>query len=165
MTDPFNARVQEQVSRLQRMSLRELEAAVTRKRLAWLDENRKEIEGQGPWSPRAAFELLFFDYMGLSAADLPVVKETEGEIAWLSRNPCPTLEACRQLNLDTRKVCRGAYEKSTQAFLSRLDPQLRFLRSYEEIRPYAPHCAERIVRVDLQKMMTMAIEEAKTSKR
>ena len=164
MTDPFASRVREQVERLQRMSLRAIEAEVARKRLAWLEENLQSIEGRSPWSPRAAFELLFFDYMGLSAADLPVVKETGDEIAWSSRNRCPTLEACQQLQLDTRKVCRGAYEKSTQAFLSRLDPQLRFLRSYEEIRPYGPHCAERIVRVDFKKMMTLAIEEARASK-
>ena len=29
--------------------------------------------------------------------------------------------------MDTKVVCRAAYEKSTQALLSRLDPQLRFL--------------------------------------
>ena len=43
------------------------------------------------------------------------------------------------LGLDTRSVCRGAYEKSTQAFISHMDPELRFLRSYSEIRPYSDH--------------------------
>jgi tRNA(Arg) A34 adenosine deaminase TadA len=85
-------------------------------------------------------------------------------IEWLSTNPCPTLEACNLLKLDTRKVCRAAYEKSTQAFLSQLDPRLRFLRSYDEIRPYAHHCREMIVRIDFDAMMRLAIEEAKLSK-
>ena len=76
---------------------------------------------------------------------------------------CPTLEACGALGLDTRQVCRAVYEKSTQAFLSQIDPQLRFLRSYEEIRPHSNHCKEMIVRIDFEEMMTIAIEEAKSS--
>ena len=107
--------------------------------------------------------LLFFDYMGLSAGDLPIVSESADEIVWLSRNDCPTLEACRILGLDTRQVCRAAYEKSTQALVSHLDPQLRFLRSYSEIRPHAGHCREMIMRVDFQAMMALAIQEARIS--
>ena len=102
--------------------------------------------------------------MGLSPADLEIVRETDTEIAWLSKNDCPTLEACQELGLDTRQVCRAAYEKSTQAFLSQIDPQLRFLRSYTEIRPYAPHCLERIVRVDFDGLMAAAIDEARASR-
>jgi tRNA(adenine34) deaminase len=108
---------------------------------------------------------LFFDYMGLSPTDLPIVSETETEIVWQSINPCPTLEAVKSLQLDTRIVCRAAYEKSTQAFVSQIDPQLRFLRSYEEIRPYADHCLERIARVDFEAIMRLALEEAHISRR
>ncbi|MGE5221945.1 MAG: nucleoside deaminase, partial [Omnitrophica WOR_2 bacterium] len=52
-----------------------------------------------------------------------------------------------------------------QALVSQLDPQLRFLRSYAEIRPHADHCRERIVRVDFEEMMAIAVEEAKISRR
>ncbi|HYF91203.1 MAG TPA: hypothetical protein VD969_03045 [Symbiobacteriaceae bacterium] len=48
---------------------------------------------------------------------------------------------------------------------SRLDPQLRFLRSYEEIRPYADHCLERIVRVAFEEIMRLAVAEARASLR
>jgi tRNA(Arg) A34 adenosine deaminase TadA len=133
--------------------------------VAWFKENRLGIEGLNSPSPRRVYELLFFDYMSLSAEDLPVVSESQEEIEWLSLNACPTLEACQALGLDTREVCRVVYEKSTQALVSQLDPQLRFLRSYEEIRPHAAHCRERIVRVDFEGMMAMALEEAKVSKR
>ncbi len=61
-------------------------------------------------------------------------------------------------------MCRAAYEKSTQAFVSQLDPQLRFLRSYAEIRPYAGYCRESIVRVDFDAMMRIALEEASISR-
>lgn len=101
--------------------------------------------------------------MGLSEEELPIVVDTKAEIAWLSINNCPTLEACKALGLDTRQVCRAVYEKSTQALFSQLDPQLRFLRSYEDIRPHSKHCREMIVRVDFEGMMAIAVEEAKAS--
>jgi tRNA(Arg) A34 adenosine deaminase TadA len=74
------------------------------------------------------------------------------------------LEACSQLGLDTRTVCRSAYEKSVQVLLPRLDPHLRFVRDYSVIRPHAPHCRESIVRVDLEGLMREAITEAREAK-
>ncbi|MHB0870081.1 MAG: nucleoside deaminase [Chloroflexota bacterium] len=108
--------------------------------------------------------MLFFRYMGITEDDLPVAAESDSEIVWLSRNPCPTLEACKAIGLDTRRVCRAAYERSTQAFLSEMDARLRFLRDYNEIRPHAAHCREAIVRVDFEQMMRLAIVEAMRSR-
>jgi hypothetical protein len=69
---------------------------------------------------------------GSSSGDVPVVHESKDEIVWASTNRCSTLDACLEIGLDTRKVCRAVYEKSTQVLISRLDPQLRFLREYAE---------------------------------
>lgn len=160
--DEFNRKVHQQIERLKTHTCREIEAAVAQKRITWVRRNLSPA-GMGVVTPRRAFELLFFEYMGLQSNDLPIVSEDETQITWRSLNPCPTLEACRQLDLDTRRVCRDAYEKSTQAFLSELDPQLRFLRSYSEIRPYADYCLERIVRLDFAGLMRIAIEEAEIS--
>lgn len=162
MAITFESKVKQQGIRLQNSACRTIEREVAKKRIDWFKQNR--LKRQENPSPRTAFELLFFDYMGLSKNDLPVILETQDEITWLSKNNCPTLEACKQLELDTRHVCRAAYEKSTQAFLSQLDPQLRFLRSYEEIRPYADHCKEMIVKVGFEAMMELALEEARISK-
>ncbi len=159
MTDNFPARVQRQIDRLQHCSYRDIEAEVAQKRRAWFKQHPLALQINQP-TPRQAFELLFFDYMGLSPADLPIVSESDNEIVWQSRNPCPTLVAVQALGLDTRTVCRATTERSTQAFLSHIDPQLRFLRSYETIRPYADHCREMIVRVDFAAMMRLAIQEA-----
>jgi tRNA(Arg) A34 adenosine deaminase TadA len=161
---PFEAKVREQLDRLQTLTLSDIQSQVARKRVDWVDQHPAFIPA-GPLSPRQAFELLFFAYMGLSPADLPVVSETPQEVVFRSQNPCPTLDACQRLGLDTRRVCRGAYEKSTQAFLSAIDPQLRFLRSYSEIRPVADYCLERIVRVDFAAAMRIAIREAQQSRR
>lgn len=162
MTDDLQVR--RQIERLKTCSYQALERQVAQKRIAWFQQNRRHTDRCDRPPPRCAYELLFLDYMGLAEKEVPVVSETETEIVWLSLNPCPTLEACRTLGLDTRQVCRAIYEKSTQALVSQLDPRLRFLRSYQEIRPHANHCRERIVRVDFEGMMAVAVQEAQVSK-
>lgn len=161
--NPFEEQVHQQVERLQTRSLRDIEKAVSEKRLKWWADH-PALKKSGKISPRDAFECLFFDYMGLKKEDLPILSESENEITWASQNPCPTLIACQQLNLDTRKVCRQAYEKSTQAFISQMDPELRFVRSYEEIRPHAPICRESLIRLDFEATMHEAITEARISR-
>ena len=69
--------------------------------------------------------------MGLDPRDVPVVYEDERTIIWRSTNFCPTLEACRRLELDTRIVCRAATEGVVQALIACLDPRLRFSRNYD----------------------------------
>ena len=164
MQENFELKVEQQIERLKQFSCRENESEIAQKRITWLKQNYHAIGNHVHPSPRQAFELLFFDYMGLPINELPVLSETATEIAWWSLNRCPTLEAAMRLGLDTRHICRAVYEKSTQAFLSRIDPQLRFLRSYEEIRPFANHCKEMIIRVNFEDMMRLAIEEATLSK-
>jgi hypothetical protein len=63
-------------------------------------------------------------------------------------NACPTLDACTKLGLDTREVCRKAYQCPVQEFLKRIHPKLRFDRNYEHIRPYAAYCEEIITLED-----------------
>ena len=164
MQDKFDLRIKDHVERLKRQSCRAIEAEVAQKRVAWFRQNHQAAGLPVRPSPRRAYELLFFDYLGLSENEVPVLSETEHEIVWLSLNAYPTLEAVKELRLDTRQICRAAYEKSTQALVSQLDPQLRFLRSYEEIRPYANHCKEMIIRVDFEAMMRIALQEAAASK-
>jgi tRNA(adenine34) deaminase len=162
-----DALIAEQVERLRGKPLATIEAETIARRRRWFEERHRgrarSVFGPRP-RPRQAFEALFFDYMRFDPRDLPVVSESDDEIVWLSRNPCPTLEACAALGLDTRRVCRQAYDKSTQAFVSQIDPQLRFLRDYDRIRPHADHCHERLVRVDFAAMMRRAIDEASLSK-
>jgi tRNA(Arg) A34 adenosine deaminase TadA len=165
MPENFESKIEQQMERLKRSSWQEIEKEVAQKRIAWLTQNQRPAGKPDHPSPRQAFEALFFDYLGLPDNELPVLSETDTEIVWRSLNRCSTLEACQRLGLDTRQVCRAAYEKSTQAFLSQLDPQLRFLRSYAEIRPYTEHCKESIVRVDFEDMLRLAISEAHASKR
>jgi tRNA(Arg) A34 adenosine deaminase TadA len=145
-----------------------IERRRSERRLAWLTAHGHLPRKGGPLpatpvSPRAAFELFFFAYMGRTPDEFPVIEESPDRIAWASKDPCPTLNACRTLGLDTREVCRAVSERPVQTFLSRLDPRLRFVRDYTTIRPHAAHCREQIVRVDVEGAMREAIAEARVA--
>lgn len=165
MEENFESKVERTVERLKLNSPPQMEREVAQKRIAWFAHRRPPADHHERPTPRQAFECLFFEYMGLSEAELPVLSETSTEIVWHSLNPCPTLEAAMRLRLDTRQICRDVYEKSTQALVSQLDPQLRFLRNYAKIRPHTHYCEEKIVLVNFEEMMKLAIEEARLSKR
>ena len=162
-TGDFEGQVRRKMERLMNTAHPRLEVEVAQKRRAWFAGQKNDLHLLHPLSPRMAYELLFFTYLGLKASELPVILETDDKIVWHSQNACPTLDACQRLGRDTREVCRAVYERATQAFLSQLDPQLRFLRSYQEIRPYFPYCKEWIVRVDFRQMMTLAHREARAT--
>jgi tRNA(adenine34) deaminase len=126
-----------------------LEGCVVEKRLAWLDANLESLERTG--DPVLDGYRLFFEvYLGLSIPeDGEIVERSASKLVMRWWNPCPTLEACMELGLDTRQVCRGAYHRPVQAFLSRLHPGLRFDRNYQALRPHTPYCEEIITLDDV----------------
>ena len=89
-----------------------------------------------------AFNVYYFEHLGLDPKDVEVVERTERRIVCRWRNFCEILEACKMLGLDTRVVCKGAYEKPTNVLLKRIDPRLNFRRNYDKIRPYSGFCEE-----------------------
>ena len=122
-----------------------LEDCVVEKRLAWLDDNLGRLDGTG--TPVLDGYRLFYEfYLGLSPPeDGEIVEHTETKMVTRWWNRCSTLEACKTLGLDTREICRKAYHRPVQEFLSRVHPGLRFERNYDALRPYAPYCEEIIV--------------------
>jgi tRNA(adenine34) deaminase len=136
------------------------------KRLNWLTTHGYPPREISPLpevavSPRQAYELLFFEYMGLAREQMPVVEESSDRVVWLSYDTCATLVSCLRLGLDTREVCRAVSDRPVQTFLSRLDPRLRFVRDYSTIRPHAATCREEIVRVDVEGLMRLAVADAR----
>ncbi|MDQ7822504.1 MAG: hypothetical protein RDV48_06880 [Candidatus Eremiobacteraeota bacterium] len=121
-----------------------LEECVTEKRLSWLEKNLPHLERTG--DPLGdGFRIFYESYLGASLSEEgEVVEMTAARLCSRWRNRCPTLEACIALGLDTREICRKVYHRPVQAFLSKVDPRLRFDRNYEAIRPYAPYCEESI---------------------
>ena len=125
-----------------------LEQCVIEKRLAWLKANRNEVQNEG--DPIIDGYRWFYEkYLGVSVPrDGEIVERTEKRIVMHWWNSCPTLEACKKLGLDTRKICSKAYQKPVQEFLKHINPRLRFDRNYESIRPQAAYCEEIIELVD-----------------
>jgi len=119
---------------------------LSKKRVRWYEENKGKLNLKGS-DVRKAYTLFLIQYLGLSPREVPVVYEDERKIVWRSYNFCPVLEACKQLGIDTREACREAEEKPVQELISRINPNLKFSRNYEKIRPYEQYCEEMIVQL------------------
>ncbi len=112
------------------------------KRLAWLKANLQEAAPESD-PVTQGYRWFYEKYLKVSAPrDGEIVEHTEKRIVMRWWNPCPTLEACKRLGLDTREVCQKAYHKPVEEFLKQIHPGLRFDRNYEKIRPYAAYCEE-----------------------
>jgi hypothetical protein len=118
---------------------------VIEKRLAWLDRNLERLD-QTEDPVYDGYRLFFESYLGLSTPeDGEIIEHIQEKMVIRWWNPCSTLEACKELGLDTREICSKAYHRPVQEFLSRVHPKLRFERNYEALRPHAPFCEEIIV--------------------
>jgi hypothetical protein len=125
-----------------------LQQCVIDKRLAWLGKNLEALQRTG--DPLLDGYRSFYEvYLGVSTPrDGQIVEATDRRLVTRWWNRCPTLEACTRLGLDTRVICKQVYQEPVQVFLSAVDSRLRFARSYEAIRPYAPYCEEIIMLED-----------------
>ncbi len=122
-----------------------LERCAVEKRLAWLAANLPAASpGNDP--VLEGYRWFYERYLRVSVPkDGEIVERTEKRLVMRWWNPCPTLEACKKLGLDTREVCKKAYHRPVQEFLKQIHPGLGFERNYERIRPYAAYCEEIIL--------------------
>jgi hypothetical protein len=119
-----------------------LERCVTEKRLAWLKNNFDEVEKRNG-SVVDGYKWFYEKYLGVSVPkDGEIVERSENRIVMRWWNPCPTLEACKKFGLDTREICKKAYQNPVQEFLQHINSNLRFERNYEHIRPHSAYCEE-----------------------
>jgi hypothetical protein len=109
-------------------------------RRGWLDSNLQNLALDG-LPPRNAYRLFFEFYLKVNPAEVPIICEDDTRIIWKSYNFCSMLEACQELGISTRKVCRHS-EGSLHLFGRAFHPRLRFARNYEHIRPYQDSCME-----------------------
>jgi tRNA(Arg) A34 adenosine deaminase TadA len=143
----YDAAVRDEIDRLRgsdRARLEGLADALSASRLKWYSDNQSHLNIDGQDVINSAYQL-FTAKLGISEKDAPVISRDDKKLILHSRNFCPTLEACKILNLDTRFVCRHLTEKPTTDLLRRLHPKLRFTRNYDRLRPYAPYCEEMII--------------------
>jgi hypothetical protein len=135
-----------------------LEQCVTEKRVAWIEQHLQAIGRTGD-PLMDGYRAFYEHYLGLSAENGEIVEVTASRLVSRWWNPCPTLEACQHLGMDTRTVCKRAYHGPVDAFLSRIDPRLRFERDYAAIRPHAPYCQEIILLAPRQRSVNLLCEE------
>ena len=118
-----------------------LEQCVIEKRLAWLEANNGRVLEDDPIM--GGYGWFYEKYLGISVPKAgEIVERTEKRMVMRWWNPCPTLQVCNKLGLDTREICKKAYHKPVDIFLKHLNPKLRFDKNYENIRPYSTYCEE-----------------------
>jgi tRNA(adenine34) deaminase len=140
----YDVRVRNEIKKLRGTSDEQLagyDEDSKRKRLEWYSTNRPSLSEAEP--VERAYELLTMK-LDIDSTEAPIVEKDARRIVFHSMNCCPTLEACKILQLDTRKVCRLYNEGSTQALIRQIDPRLSFTRNYDKLRPYSEFCEELI---------------------
>ena len=122
----------------------ELETELLNKRKKWLDKNNKISNTLKGDDLQKAYKILC-KKIGIDERDAPVVEKNCKRIVFHSKNYCPSLEACKLLDLDTREICKKIYERPADILVKSINPKLRFSRNYDKIRPYCSYCEEMIL--------------------
>jgi hypothetical protein len=116
----------------------ELADLITQRRVTWIQEHLDEMlakyDGLSP--EEQAYRIVFFDHMRINPEHSKMVRVSPRKIKIESYNFCPYLEASRELDLETRFVCKDIGEPSIQRMMEVINPNLRFSRNYANIRPY-----------------------------
>ena len=119
-----------------------IDSSLCKKRLEWLEEHINDVKEES--LVKKTYILLLIKKIEIEPSEVPVVYEDNKKIVWQSFNWCPVLEACKELGIDTRKVCKNGYENSVVKFVQRINPKLKFSRNYEILRPHGQYCEETI---------------------
>ena len=114
------------------------------KRLEWFNSIGKTLVDKNKSDVENAYEI-FIEKLGIKREEAPIVEKSDERIVIHSKNFCPTLEACKILNLDTRYICSELNEKPMDLLIKAINPDLHFSRNYEKLRPYAEFCEEEIL--------------------
>jgi tRNA(adenine34) deaminase len=124
-----------------------LQGCVTARRLAWWQRTGRNMVTTNDLV-MDGYRLFYENYLGLSIPkDGEIIEVSDRQMVSRWSNPCPTLEACKILGLDTREICKKVYQQPVQALLSKINPGLRFDRNYSSLRPHTPYCEEIITLV------------------
>lgn len=142
----YNEDVRKNVKKLRNINSEKLELLsqeLSQKRKEWFIENGNKLLRNDKNVLENAYEI-FLHKLCISKDEAPVVARFENKIVIHSKNFCPTLEACKILNLDTRYICKKLNEEATNLLLKNINPHLKFSRNYNKLRPYSEYCEEEI---------------------
>jgi hypothetical protein len=97
-----------------------------------------------PRSMEGVLRLFYHDFLRVPPENCEVINLTRNELVTRCDSDCPILDFARQINVDTRDVCRAISEPMSNWFMRLLNNRLTFTRNYGMIRPYSPQCEETI---------------------
>lgn len=137
--------VRVEIKRLRSATMEDLELLreqLLAKRIEWYGKNPQfNINQQDLLS--CGYELMLRK-LEIQSSEAPIVEKNTNKVVFHSQNFCPTLEACKILDLDTRMICRIVNEKPMDGLIKQISDQLEFGRNYEKMRPYCDYCEEMI---------------------
>jgi len=113
------------------------------RRTKWFQESESNFDFISNDLLDSGYKLLL-ERLHITQEEAPIIRKTDKEIVFHSKNFCPTLEACKILGLDTRFICKRLNEASTDTLLKQIDSSLCFARNYDKLRPYTEYCEEMI---------------------
>ncbi len=127
-----------------RLPLKELSNIISRRRIVWMQSHKNEILEKYKGMPleEIAWRAVAFDHMHIDPSGSIMTRVSDKKIRVDSYNFCPYLEACMQLELDTRHICKEIDEVCIQKMIEILDPRLKFSRNYNNMRPHSDFCEE-----------------------
>lgn len=124
--------------------LSNLETQYIQRKNDWANQNQSALSPQPEETLiDCARRVLYKLNLYLPEGYITVIEKKEGRLVTEFRDRCPILDACQQLGLDTRIICRKVFHAPYQTVLSRVNPRLKFNRDYEHgLRPYHDCCVE-----------------------
>lgn len=123
-------------------SYEDIRRYLSEKRRTWFEKNKHLLDEMKDSDLRKAYELTMLKYIGIDPKEVPVVYEDDKKIIWHSYNWCSVLEACKRLNIDTRKVCKEGWEEWVDEMAKMINSRLHFSRTYKTLRPHGEYCEE-----------------------
>ena len=146
----YNHDVRNEIKKLRNVTtekLKEYNTDSIDRRLEWYDKNKDTFTFLTDNLLDTAYNLLIARF-NIDCSQAEIISRTSNRIVFHSKNFCPTLEACKILNLDTKYICKNYNENSTDELVKQIDKRLKFQRNYEKLRPDSDYCEEIIILQD-----------------
>jgi tRNA(Arg) A34 adenosine deaminase TadA len=142
----YHQDVRKEINRLRNVNdvmLEKYNKESIKKRLEWFNKNQTGFDFISDDLLDSAYKLLLSKF-NINESEIPIIKRSDKQILFHSKNFCPTLEACKILDLDTRYICKKYNEASTDNLVKQINNKLKFTRNYNKLRPYSDYCEEMI---------------------
>ena len=99
----YNSKIREYIKQFTRSSSdnwKKYGEELLEKRRTWFHENKSKIDKLNGSDVEKAYKLLAMK-LEINEEEIPIVRKTYNELVFHSKNFCPSLEACKILDLDT----------------------------------------------------------------